>query len=196
MNIQDQCVQKYSELKHLKLTGEALGIPWQTVYVHLKNSGVAVTGDKARYGSVSDRLAVHAERLFAKSVLGANDNNNLKYQATVDFEIGGVLIDVKAGMLKEERIERSGKKTSARWLFCISKQKDISDFFVLYAFDGDLDNPALKHVFLLPSEIATTKTTISIPSNLKSKWADYEVRPTDLASFFEALAADQSKVSA
>ena len=187
MSIQDECVQKYSELKHLKLTGQVLGIPWQTVYVHLKNAGVSVTGDKARYGSVSDRLACCAEKMFAKSVPEAQDNNGLRFQATVDFEISGFLIDVKAAMLKKQRVEKSGKKTGARWAFCISKQKDVSDFFVLYALSGESGEPFINHIFLLPKEIATTKTTISIPQNLKSKWADYEIQEHELRSFFNAL---------
>ena len=51
----DKCIESYSRLKNLKLVGLEVGIPWQTVYVYLKQAGIAVTGDKSRYGSVTDR---------------------------------------------------------------------------------------------------------------------------------------------
>lgn len=187
MSIQEKCIEKYAELKHLKLVGIELGIPWQTVYVYLKEAGVAVTGDKARYGSVTDRLAVYAENLFAESVPFATDNNAGKFQATVDFDIEGMLVDVKASMLQPGRHDASGKKIAPRWAYCISKQKDISDFFVLYAFSGDAEAPKQEHVFLLPTEIATARTSISIPLTLRSKWADYEVKEGELADFFKEM---------
>lgn len=81
----NNCIDSYSRLKNLKLVGNELKIPWQTVYVILKKAGVNVVGDKARYGSVSDRLASYAENMFKIDVPNAVDNNDLKYQASIDF---------------------------------------------------------------------------------------------------------------
>ena len=174
----EKCVEAYSRLKNLKLVGDELGIRWQTVYVHLRKSGVKVTGDKARYGSVTDRLATRAERLFASAVPFAVDSNNEKFQAAIDFTVLGWDVDVKASRCI------SHKGDAPRWAFCINKQKDKADFFALYALDLDLN---VKYVFLIPNEIATTSASISIPASLKSKWADYMVEESDLAPFFEQL---------
>lgn len=38
MKDQEKCVESYSRIKNLKLVGIELGIPWQTVYVHLQNA--------------------------------------------------------------------------------------------------------------------------------------------------------------
>jgi hypothetical protein len=179
--ITQQCVNAYSELKHLKLAGEKVGIPWQTVYVHLKRAGVSVTGDKARYGSVSDRLAAKAEKLFSKAVPFVVDNNVSEFQSTIDFTAGRYGIDIKASRLREY----PGKRDAPKWGFCISKQKDKADFFVLYAFDSTGDK--VLHIFLMPKEIATSKQTISIPATLCSKWADYIVQRGELKEFFRSL---------
>jgi len=40
MNIQDKCAEVYAIVRNLKLTGLEVGIPWQTVYIHLENKGV------------------------------------------------------------------------------------------------------------------------------------------------------------
>jgi hypothetical protein len=48
---------------------------WQTLYYHLQKAGHPVTGDKERYGSVTDKLAKHAEDLFTRLVPAAVDNN-------------------------------------------------------------------------------------------------------------------------
>jgi hypothetical protein len=185
--VQSLCVEKYAELRNLKLVGEELSIPWQKVYVILKKAGVAVIGDKSRYGSATDRLAAFAERSFKNAVPFAVDNNELKFQATIDFYVGDCTVDVKASVLQEAGRTKAGKSFSERWAYCISKQKDVADFFVLYAYSGDEEERVLKHVFLIPREIATTATTISIPLTLKSKWADYEVAESDLSEFFAAL---------
>ena len=73
MDKRDACIESYSRLKNLKLVGLELGIPWQTVYVHLRAAGVPVTGDKKRYGSDTDRLAAKAEALFAELVPAAGN---------------------------------------------------------------------------------------------------------------------------
>lgn len=179
--------EAYARHKNLKLAAEELGIKWQQLYVRLRKMGVPVTGDKARYGSVKDRLASKAERFFADDVPTAIDSNAQQFQAKIDFFVGDHSVDVKASRLHPERTETNGKKTAPRWMFCINKQKDMADFFVLYALDEAAD--AVAHVFLLPAEIATAKTTIVIPASMSSKWADYLIERTDIASFFSSLDA-------
>lgn len=174
----EKCVEAYSRLKNLKLVGNELGVAWQAVYVQLRKAGVSVTGDKARYGSVTDRLATRAEHIFAKTVPFAVDANSEKFQAAIDFTVFGWDVDVKASRCL------SHKDDAPRWAFCINKQKDKADFFVLYAFDLELN---VKYVFLVPNEVATASSSISIPASLKSKWADYMVAEDDLRPFFELL---------
>ena len=72
-----------------------------------------------------------------------------------------------------------------------NSQKDEADFFVMYAFG--LDAESVAHVFLIPAEIATTKSTIVVPESLSSKWADYRVDRRDLADFFCMLVGEGGK---
>lgn len=174
----EQCVEAYSRLKNLKLVGKELGMAWQSVYVHLRKAGVKVTGDKARYGSVTDRLSARAEQIFAQTVPFAVDANSDKFQAAIDFNVLGWDVDVKAARC----LSHNGD--APRWAFYINKQKDKADFFVLYAFDLAIN---VKHIFLVPNEVATTAKSISIPASLKSKWADFMVNNEELRQFFEQL---------
>lgn len=183
--------ESYSRLKNLKLVEQETGVKWQTVYWHLKREGVEVCGDKARYGSASDRVGLIGEQRFQRFVPFAEDNNSGKWQATVDFSIGSATVDAKTARLTPGGRQPGGKSFSAKWSFCVSKQKDVADFFVLYALPEEGDEP--EHVFLMPREIATAKATISIPRSLKSKWADYKVSETDLADFFQMVAEDERK---
>jgi len=89
MNIATKCVKSYEKHKHLKTVGKELGVPWQTVYVHLKNSGVAVTGDKLRYGSNTDKLAARGENYFQQLVPYANNHNETEFQSKIDFDVTG-----------------------------------------------------------------------------------------------------------
>jgi len=173
-----KCIEAYSDLKHLKLTGERVGIPWQTVYIKLKAAGIAVNGDKQRYGSISDKLAAKAEQLFAYLVPFANDNNETEFQSSIDFNIGSITIDVKASALKEYPNSRDAPK----WGFCVNRQKDTADYFVMFAYDKGGER--VVHTFLIPNEIANKRTTISIPASMNSKWADYEIMQKDLTPFF------------
>lgn len=177
--MQDQCIESYARLKSLKLVGDELGIKWQSVYVHLKKAGVKVTGDKARYGNAKDRLASAAERRFSVSVPIANDLNQEKYQSSIDFEVQGWMVDVKASRL------RANNGEAPRWSFCINKQKDAADFFVFYSYESEGDS--VRHVFLMPREIAVNSSLVSIPESLKSKWADYMVEEEGLYEFFIAM---------
>ena len=180
--------EAYARHKNLKLAANELGVQWQQLYVRLRKMGVPVTGDKARYGCAKDRFASKAERLFAEDVPTAKDSNAQQYQSRIDFSVGGFTVDIKASKLHPARQERSGKTTSPRWMFSINKQKDKADFFVMYAFDPDAER--VEHVFLIPAEIATTKSTIVVAESLSSKWADYRVERCALADFFLTLAGE------
>ena len=180
--------EAYARHKNLKLAANELGVQWQQLYVRLRKMGVPVTGDKARYGCAKDRFASKAERLFAEDVPTAEDSNAQQYQSMIDFSVGGFTVDIKASRLHPARQERSGKTTAPRWLFSINKQKDKADFFVMYAFDPDAER--VEHVFLIPAEIATTKSTIVVAESLSSKWADYRVDRGALADFFLTLAGE------
>jgi hypothetical protein len=184
MNITEKCIESYSRHKNLKLTGIDIGIPWQTVYTHLKKAGVAVTGDKGRYGSATDRIAILGEGFFKKAVPDAIDNNESEYQSTIDFTVNGYSVDVKTSRLHDKRPNSKGGKDPERWSFCINKQKDKADFFVLYALSKE-NKP--QHVFLVPNETATSRSIISIPMTLSSKWADFMIEESDLHPFFMNL---------
>lgn len=189
------CIEAYARLKHLKLVGEELGIGWQRVYVNLRKAGINVTGDKARYGCAKDQLASRAERMFAADVPIAVNANDEQFQPRIDFTVGTHSVDVKASRLHQLRPEANGKTTTARWMFHIKKQKEQADFFVLYAI-AENQNDDVQYVFLMPREIATTTSTISIPASLKSKWADYIVDRKDLLPFFEGMTSIDSSLAA
>lgn len=177
----DKCIESYSRLKNLKLVGLEVSIPWQTVYVYLKQAGISVTGDKSRYGSATDRVAVIGEQRFRQAVPFATDNNGLKFQASIDFNINNSTIDVKTSKLQHKN---NSKKSSERWAYCINKQKDIADMFVFYALNDEMET---EHVFLMPNELVTNNSTISIPKSGKSKWFDYKVNEHELADFFRQI---------
>ncbi len=180
MNTQQKCIDAYARHKNLKLAGQEIGIPWQTVYVHLRKAGVPVTGDKARYGSDSDRLAAKGEEHFKLWVPFAEDQNRKKFQSKFDFIVGAHQVDVKSSNLKW-----SNKNSKVfRWAFYSKKQESTAAFFVLIGFDNNAE-PA--HVWLIPGEIARRYTTISVSSSKKGKWWDYEVKPADLSEFFKQL---------
>lgn len=178
MEKRQACVEAYSRHRNLKLAGEELGIPWQTVYVHLRAAGVAVTGDKTRYGSDTDRLAAKAESLFSELVPEAEDQNTKQFQAKVDFLVGQYKVDVKASRLRH-----------GRWAFSLKKQERIADFFVCFAFNDD-DTYAL---LVIPGEVCRHMQTISLSQTTSTKWWDYRMEPSHLREFFrQCRAADQA----
>lgn len=176
---QQACVEAYSHIKNLKLVGIELGIPWQSVYVYLKRAGVAVTGDKARYGSEKDRFAARAEKEFQRLVPAASDQNHVTFQAKVDFLVGLLGVDVKASLAHFGRADSQRR----RWAFSMKKQERIADFVVCFAFHNDTTYA----VFLLPGEVIRNYQTISIPLSGNSKWLDYKIEPVELAPFFNSV---------
>src|SRR5690606_22461353 len=100
MNVQQRCVQAYREHQNLKVAAQHVGIPWQTVYVHLRKAGEPVSGNKLKYGSETDRLAARSERIFLDLVPFAEDQNTRQFQSKVDFRVGEFGVDVKASRLK------------------------------------------------------------------------------------------------
>lgn len=180
--IQDRCVAAYRQHQNLKIAAQDVGIPWQTVYVHLRKAGEPVVGNKAKYGSETDKLAAKAERFFLALVPEAEDQNRVKFQSKVDFLIGGLGVDVKASRLHC----RDGNERASRWTFSIKKQEAIADFFVCLCYCA-IGNDVLL-VILAPGEIARKHTTISV-SPRGGKWLDYAVEPSSLPDFFRALTA-------
>lgn len=181
--ITERCIHAYAAHKNLKLAAHDVGIPWQTVYVHLRRAGIPVTGDKLRYGSDSDRLAAKAEKLFLSHVPSANDENNKKFQSKVDFYVADFGIDVKASRKRQHGAQPS----TNRWMFSIKKQEAIADFFVCYGFDSDGEE--LEQTLLIPGEITRRYTTISVPIS-GGKWLDYAIDPYSLSEFFESIKRD------
>ena len=176
-------IDAYRRHKNLRLAAEELGMKWQSLYVHLRSAGVAVTGDKARYGCAKDRLGTFGESLFYQDVPEAIDSNRAQFQANIDFDVLGWSVDVKTAT-------PSADKT--RWSFGINKQKDRADFFVMYALD-DATSRRVIHGILIPREIATAKALISLPVSLNSKWTDYFVERNELATFFRGLGTKRAE---
>lgn len=187
MDVRQKCIEAYERHKHLGLAAQEVGIPWQTVYVHLRNADVSVTGDKARYGSDSDRLATRGEEYFKSFVPFAEDQNKKQFQPKFDFLVNGHKVDVKSS---SQRKSNKAAKT-LRWAFYSKKQESTADFFVLIGFTKD--DPT--HVWLIPGEISRKYTTISISQSASGgKWWDYAINPNHLADFFKAINPIESKL--
>lgn len=170
----------YQKHMNLKLAADELGMVWQTLYVQLKKLGVAVVGDKARYGSDRDRLAVMAEQEFQRLVPEAVNANAVNFQAKIDFTVGGLKVDVKASLPNQH----SKRFEAKRWAFSFKKQSLICDFICCFCLNED---KTLARVLLVPKEFCAGLQSVSVPCNGRSKWLDYEVRPHELREFFSAL---------
>ena len=182
INISDEvCITAYEKHKNLKIAANEIGIKWQTLYVRLRKNNIQVTGDKTKYGSMSDKIGARAERDFGKLVPKAIDQNESKFQAPIDFIVNGVTVDVKAS---QRRIGNKKFKTE-RWAFSIKKQESSCDFFVFMAYTKN--HESLEKVFLVPGDMCRFLTSISITCSGSSKWNDYEVDPNDLSDFFEDI---------
>lgn len=180
MGIQEQCIEAYRRHRNLKLAAGDVGIPWQTVYVHLRSAGEPVIGDKLKYGSETDKLAAKGEQLFLGLVPFAKDQNAKQFQSKVDFVVRGHGVDVKTSTLRKSNKACKVK----RWAFSVKKQEMIIDFLVCLCMNHD--GETLQKLLLIPGEIARKYTTISL-SETGGKWEDYIVPACDLEAFFLEL---------
>lgn len=176
----------YQKHMNLKLAAAELGIAWQTLYVRLKRIGVPVTGDKLRYGTDRDRLGALAEAEFQGLVPTARDANKDKWQAKVDFNVGGWLVDVKCSVPR-----RLNKRFAAEsWAFSFKKQSLVCDFVCCFCMSHDRE---IEAVLLVPSEFFAGLQTVTVSCKGSSKWMDYQVPPESLAEFFKELGAKPSQ---
>lgn len=180
MDTVQRCIESYRRLKNLKLVSDEVGIPWQRVYVHLKNAGEPVTGDKLRYGNDRDRLAALAESMFEELVPFAENCNAKKYQAKVDFIVNGQQVDVKASMPRQLNKRYAAKS----WSFSFKKQSLICDFVCCFCMNSDR---SIKYVLLVPSEFFAGLSSVSVSCCGDSKWLDYTIDKSELAEFFKSL---------
>lgn len=177
INIINRSVGAYKKYLNMRLASREIGIPLSTLYLHLKRAGVAIIGDKSRYGTESDKLAARAEKEFMKIVPFAKNMNSVKFQSKVDYMVGEYSIDVKAS-----RLRNAGAKTkSQRWSFSLKKQELIADFFVCFAFDTTGEE--IRKVLLIPGEVCRMYSSLSLSQDY-GKWSDYEVTEQELHDFF------------
>ncbi len=179
MDTQQKCAEAYAKHKNLRVVADELGMPWQSVYVHLRKAGVAVTGDKARYGSDKDRLAAKAEQEFQRLVPFAVNQNSLTYQAKMDFMVNGFSVDVKASKLNKAYSHSEAR----RWAFSMKRQETVADFIVCFGFSDEG-----YVVFLIPGELIRKYQSLSITPRGGGKWASFKVAPNELSAFFMSLA--------
>lgn len=172
----------YNKHRNLKLAAAEIGMPWQSLYVQLKKEGVAVTGDKLRYGSDRDRLAALAEAEFKRLVPAARDMNTVAFQAKWDFEVGGLKVDVKAAMPSQ----RNKKYDAKGWAFSFKKQSLLCDFICCFCMGED---KSIGRVLLVPKEFFEGLQTITVSCEGRSKWLEYSTAPEELAPFFASIEA-------
>lgn len=177
----EKMVSLYSELKSLKLVGEQIGVPWQTVYWWLKKRGINVTGNKRLHGSDKDKMAVKYEDLFHQIVPHSKPQNDLKYQAKFDFVVNGYTVDVKSSTLSS--MCSRGGRMNYRWSFSTKKNME-ADFMVCFCLNGDINENSVNRILLIPNEFCRDKQTISV-SVRQSKWHDFEVSERGLVEFFK-----------
>lgn len=170
----------YAKHMNLKLAANELGMKWQTLYVSLKKQGIAVVGDKLRYGTDRDRLAAMAESEFMRLVPSAVDMNKTKFQAKFDFNVNGYKVDVKAATPRVGCNSGGGK----RWAFSFKKQSLVCDFICCFCFN---ESKVLDRVLLVPSEFFSGLQSVSVSCSGVSKWLDYAVEQKELEAFFNGL---------
>lgn len=172
--------QAYAKHRNLKAAAAELGVPWQSLYVRLRKAGVAITGDKQRYGAARDRTGAKGEEIFKGLVPIAEDLNRSNYQSKFDFVVCGFTVDVKTS----HRACRQKPSKSQSWSFSVRKQSAAADFFACVCLSED---GGVERILLVPGELAYGMQTISVSCTGNSKWLDYEVAPTDVQPFFVAL---------
>jgi hypothetical protein len=165
---------------NLKLAAAELGVQWQTLYVQLKRAGVAVIGDKLRYGSDRDRLGAVGEQEFLRLVPDAKNMNAVEFQSKYDFEVYGHKVDVKASMPRQ----LNRRFAALSWAFSFKKQSLICDFICCFCMREDR---TIDRVLLVPKEFFAGLQTVSVSCAGQSKWLDYEIPQDELAKFFADL---------
>lgn len=178
----------YDKYKNLKIAAKELGIVWQTLYWNLSSVGHPVVGDKERYGSPTDKMAAALEKRFKEMVPYAEDYNKDKFQASVDFEVRGVSVDIKAATKKDGYKSNPRKNPSFRWAFSTKVQEKCSDFMVMFCMTGTCceDYGEIEKILLIPKEFYHNKQSISV-SCTQSKWYDFEVSEKELREFFDSF---------
>lgn len=175
------CIESYSKHEQLFAAADELGMPWQSLYYRLRKLGHPVAGNKSKWGSKTDRFAAKGEEKFLELVPTADNSNLKQYQSKIDFIVNGVKVDVKSARMKRS----NGKYASLRWAFYLKKQLEHADFYVCLGFDEDGDE--LKTCYLIPRDMISAITTLSIPCSGASKWESFSVNPRDLSLFFSEL---------
>lgn len=183
----DEMVSLYQELKNLKLVGEEMNIPWQTVYWWLKKEGVSVSGNKSLYGGFKDQIGLIGERLFRKAFPEAEDQNDKSFQPQFDFFLDGLKLDVKTSFPRDMKC-RNSSTVKYRWGFNTRRQQE-ADFIVGYCMSGNLEDWKLEHIMLIPNEFLQDIQTISISCDqrTRSKWMDFKVEENELIEFLNSI---------
>lgn len=169
----------YRKHKNLKIAADELGIKWQALYVRLCSFGEPVVGDKAKYGSESDKFAAKGEALFKSLVPSASDMNRKQFQSEYDFDVGGLKVDVKCSHKRLSNIASKQK----RWAFSVKKQRLFADFLICFCYGEDEAEKCLA----IPGDIARNHGTISL-SCRGGKWSDFEINLSELNDFLLAVA--------
>lgn len=173
----------YQKHMNLRLAAQELGMSFQTLYFRLRKQGVAVVGDKSRYGAAKDKLGALGEQYFASFVPCAKNMNGLQFQAKHDFEVAGQKVDVKAS-----KPNPAGHKSGARrWAFAFKRQTYTSDFHVCFCLHYDA---TIAKTLLIPTALVEGIQTVSVAVSGQSKWLEFEVTTDELTRFFvEEVAA-------
>lgn len=175
-------IESYRRLKNTKLVSAELGVPLSTVYWRLQRSGEPVTGDKAQYGSATDKTGARGERWFKRVIPWAEDQNDVEFQSKVDFLVSGLRVDVKTSR------PRLTKKGLLSWTWSLRKQRDEADYFVCLALTGRGENPGVHKALLLCGEVAQSSSSLHLSHDgiaLRGKWARAARSSDELRQFFE-----------
>lgn len=176
------CVDAYRRLKSTKAVSAELGVPLATVYWRLRRAGEPVTGDKARYGSETDKIAARGERWFQRVIPWAEDQNRTEFQSKVDFIVSGLRVDVKTS---RPRLTKTGV---INWSWSLRKQKDAADYFVCIALSSREPDPGVHTALLVPGAVAAGCGSLRVSHDriaLRGKWARYGHSSAELRQFFE-----------
>lgn len=179
----------YDKHLNLKLAADELGMKWQNLYNYLRQANHPVTGNKEKYGSITDKLARYTEKKFHKLIPYAVDMNDEKFQAKLDFTVKNYKVDVKASTKKDGYKNNPSKNPSLRWAFSCKVQEEVNaDFLVLYCYTGtDAENYGdVEKILLIPNQFFNNMQSISV-SCRKSKWYDFEVTEDELKDFFDNI---------